>query len=152
MSLHPLDYDALKKGDTLEREQLERIFNVRADDNPSSYAFAVLGLREQIEAHRDDLICRGHEGHGILIMHDREAEEYLRQRMYRLVQALERTSGKRVRIDRSEFDDAHRRASESLDQTFTAIALTSRRALIKGRRDAKLFGAPAEQLGSKSEV
>ncbi len=139
MALHPLDFAALNKGDIIGQAQLENIFSFTCSAKPEGYRFAVLGLQGQIERERTDLLTRGVNQYDIEVMMDLDAEYYLRKRLAAIVDSLGRITGRRVRIDRTEFESPVKMASESLDRSYQGMALMARSAHRKALRMADLM-------------
>lgn len=142
----PLDFAALEKGSEVPREKIEEIYQVRQAADPERFRLSQLKLVELIEQKRRDLYPRT-RGDAIRIMTDREAEQYNGERHRAHVAGMVRDARRRGRIDRSEFTDAERRAAESRDLSFSAMALMSRRALQKAEREAKMLAARPEESG-----
>lgn len=140
--LWPLDFDALQKGDVISQERIEAIYRVKFSD-ADTYRLAVMKLVERIEAERSDLYPRTSKN-TIVIMTDAEAEAYNCDRMKKHVEALQRDTRRRGRIERKEFDDAGRRAAESRDIGYGALAAISARALRKANQEAKLLASSEE--------
>lgn len=137
--IHPLDFDALQKGQVIPRLVLERIFGFSQESKPAAYSFAVMGLIQHIERERQDLVCRGANGFDIRIMHDAEACEYLHARLEQCAASIRRISGKRARIDTSQFTDTQKRISDSQDRTAQGLALVTHKAMSAGRRELLLL-------------
>lgn len=135
--IHPLDFEALIKGQTLLCAELEAIFGFRQGDKPDAYSFAVMGLMQQIERERQDLICRGANRYDIRILFDDEACEYLQRRLEQCAMSIYRISGKRARIDISKFTDTQKRLVDSQDRTAQGLAMMTRKAMKAGRREIR---------------
>lgn len=142
--LFPLDFDALKKGEVITQERIETIYRVRELEDPEKFRLAQMKLVEQIEEHRFDLYPRMKKN-TVIIMQDAEAEEYNCERMKKHVSSLQRDTRRRARIERKSFDEVSRRAAESRDIGYGALAAVSARALRKANQEAKRLSASSEE-------
>ncbi len=128
---HPLDFDALTKGDTIQRSTIEDIYK---PEKESEFRLACLRLAGRIESERRDLLVR-HDGDCLRIMTDAEADQVLNTRVVRAVSSLKRQAQRRPRIDRSGFTDEMRRDADSRDRLAVGLAITTRKQLAKFERD-----------------
>ena len=143
----PIDFEALAKGMVIDQKQIEAIYQHKAGADPDAFRLAQMRLVELIEKNRADLYPRI-ERHSIRIMTDKEAEEYNGARQRAHVRGIARDALRRGRINRSEFSDGERRAAESRDRGFSALALLTHRELRKSEREARLLGGkPDEEPG-----
>jgi len=145
---HPLDFDALAKGMTIEQAQIEEIYQVRADQDPDRFRLAAMKLVDLIEKRRPDLYPR-QERRVIRIMEDAEAEDYNRGRIGAHVAGIARDTVRRGRIDRSGFSEEARRAAESRDIGYSMLQLVARKQFQAAEKEAKLLGEPRKPDGSE---
>jgi hypothetical protein len=138
--IHPLDFEALQKGDVIEQSTIEKAYAIRHDDDPDGYRVqGQLRLRAEILSHRGDLLVRT-KGRGLVVLTDEQAEEYTVSRHAQLVGATLRNTSTRARIDRSGFDELQQRKAESWDRAMTAQAMDARKSLRAERRRQLLLG------------
>jgi hypothetical protein len=142
--LFPLDFEALKKGDVIEQSRIESIYQVKFGTDPTRYRLMQMKLVEIIERERPDLYPRTDRA-TVRIMEDKEAEAYNCGRHEAHVRGLARDARRRGRINRSEFSDADRRAAESRDLGFAALAAMAKRELVKAEREALMLGPKEEE-------
>ena len=124
---HPIDFDALNKGDIITAEQIERIYQVRQGTN--DYRFAMQRLRDEIERERADLVtcC---DQNNVLICSDQKADEVLWQRHRLAVRSIGRNVRRRHRIDMSKLDTEGAARAEHRGR----VAASSYAALLKEQR------------------
>ena len=127
---YPLEFDTLNKGDVISTEQLRSIFGKEMLD--ATFAFAVLGLKDRIEA-ETDIVCRM-GAVGIRLLTDLEADVYTVDQAYVGVKKLVKQAGRRSLIMRDEMTVDEKRAAESRDRMVIGIAAAAKRAMKKAHR------------------
>jgi hypothetical protein len=71
---YPLDFDALEKGMTISRTDLEEIFGINASEDPKAYSFKMMALRDQIIQRTGILVRSSNET--LVLMDDEEGADY----------------------------------------------------------------------------
>lgn len=140
MELHPIDFEALQKGEVIPAQRLREIYGTEEE---TELAFKRMGLVQEIEMRRSDLypVIRDE---CIVILTDHEAAEYSVKRHEQLVRGMQRNARRRSRIDSTEFSDAEKRSVEFWDQQIVAQSLGIQRQLRQAKRDLLLSAAPEE--------
>lgn len=112
---HPLDFDALEKGDRIEIEQLEKILLTNRES--PRFGLRCAGLCKRIERelrHRGYIITVRIERGAVLICTDADASEYNRKRFQRHRRGLVRSHTRNLAVDRrnlaAEQDKLHEEA------------------------------------------
>lgn len=110
---HPLDFDALKKGDTISLAELEDILSIRSDD--PSFPLKRLALQQQIESEMDErgnpVTVATRKGQ-IVILTDDQAAEY-NPHCFRLYQRrMAKAHARTLAVDPGELTDIQRRQHE----------------------------------------
>lgn len=147
----PLDFDALEKGSVVPPEQIERIAQVKRDKDPQKFAFAAMGLRDQIERERPDLVARI-DGGSIRVLHDAEAERWTFEQTTIAVKRIGRNAARRARIVRDKFDNEQMRLAESRDRAVTALALFTRKEIRRAQREQLLISTGSVVVAEEEEV
>lgn len=132
---HPLDFGALCKGTWLETAEL--IDATRTPSGPlrvgsNAWNFALLGLCSQIE-NESEILCRiDHDR--IRLMTDVEADEYTTRRAMDGARTIRNQYRKRALIRTDAMLPDERRLSEARDRVVYALAESTRRQAVKGKR------------------
>ena len=142
---HPIDFDALRKGDVVAAEVIEEAMGISVTEE--QYRLAQMSLRDQIQRERPDLIARM-RGKNIHVCTDEEADDYTWSSVEKAVRRIGRNAQLRGRIVRADFDDSRRRAAQTRDQAGTMLAIDSAKRTRKANRDARL--AAANDDGSRT--
>lgn len=148
-NVHPLDFEALKKGDVISQQQIESIYQVQLVLDADRFRFKAMELMGEIESARDDLLCRI-DGGTVRVMTDAEAEEVTWRRIEQSVGTIGRNAKRRAAIVRDEFDDQQRKVAESRDLHATFLMVATRKQLQKARREELLLG-PKSSDGEAAE-
>ena len=110
LSRYPLNFDALKRGDSLSASECEKILAIGQSDD--RYWKKLLRLKTEIEEHfeeRGDLsIVATTRDNGIQILTEEEASPYLQKRDKEGRGIMKRAIAKGALIDRSKLLDATR--------------------------------------------
>lgn len=130
-SRFPLDYEALKKGDTIPAARVEKIAGVLRGSE--GYEFAVLKVCKQIErelAVRERLWTVVVRGEDVVILTDAQAATYTDDQQRQAMRRLKRNFHRQVAVDVLELSEEerakHERAVEVNGKTLQA-AMTARR-------------------------
>lgn len=110
---HPIDFDALRKGDVITVEQLERITGYQYGTR--KFDLAVLALREQItrELHdRNYPITVASENGSLKILTDEEAAAYNPQMFRHGFRKLLRAHRRLMNVDATQLNSEQREALE----------------------------------------
>lgn len=146
-TIHPIDFEALAKGDVVTQGTVESASNVRHDEDPERYRLEMLKLRERIMSERTDLVVRC-KGRALAVLTDQEAELYTVDRFGQLVSMTLRNTKTRARINREHFTELEKRKAESWDQVMTGQALEAAQALVRGRAREVALILPRPKLRS----
>ncbi len=141
--LYPLDFDALTKGDVIDRGRLESIYNVRKQAAPDAYHLCQLRLCSDIERARSDLLCCI-SGDTVRVLTDAEGDEHTWKEHKRAVRKMERQVRRRRAIDLDKLTENQRKVAELRDAHVTAQALINRRALTNAQREMRLLPGASE--------
>lgn len=136
----PIDFDGIKKGDTIPQEKIESIYQCKFSERPQEYGFKVLALCEEIRNHRDDL--RAHvrgQDYGIVILTDEEAEVRTQSDIEKSQRRIIRTTKNRASIDRSEFGEHNMRVAEYNDRQNTSCAMMIRKNMLERKREVAML-------------
>jgi hypothetical protein len=123
---HPLDYDALRKGDIIQTDVIVAWVKCTPADG-SKWNFGMLRVKDAVEAERTDLIARI-DGDTVRILLDAEADQYLDERVRVAVASLGNVVRKRPRIDRESLSAAERQLAESRDRIAQATYFAATKA------------------------
>lgn len=136
--LFPLDFEALKKGDVIPEERIEKIYNVSRRRDPERYRLSMLRLKGDIEQARGDLVCRSKK-YAIHVLLDQEAEGHTWDRFNHGAREMLRNTERRARVDRGGFNGAQVAVAESRDRTMTMLALANKKEIAKTEREKRLI-------------
>lgn len=150
---HPLDFEALKKGDSIGQAQIESIANLRFSDDPRRYSLEQLRLKEQIMEHRPDLVVVGSRN-DLRILTDVEAISYCQARQEKDVRSIKRNVVIGGRVDRANLSDVEKRRADCLSVHVGMQAIEADRILRSSRTQMRLIDkSPAvPELGGAEEV
>lgn len=116
----------LAKGDVVTAQTIELATGTSRRADYRKFSFAKMGVQEQIERERQDLICAS-DGEGLAILTDAQAHEHLAGLIRRYERGIRKSSRKRARIVRDGFTDAMKRAADVEDRRAAGAALALRR-------------------------
>ena len=136
---HPIDFEALRKGDFVSPETIELAFGCYRASNPNGYRFKVMELKGQIERKRGDLKCAG-ELDGLRVLHDHEVGDYLTNQIELARRRMSRNRDDFARVEISNLDDAQRRRLETQMLYAGSVALAANRAARETRRQLGVIG------------
>lgn len=147
----PLDFEALKKGDSIVPETLEAITGYLR--NSRRYSLEVSRIQDQIRRERPDLASHLRiSKDAIVIMHDAEAESYSQRRIADHRKGIVRTVHRRASIDRSQLSPEQAARAEHNDKHNQASVFELMRIERKRRAEARALGiAPAKLKGKTGE-
>ena len=130
---HPLDFDAVRMGDSWGPERLEWMVEAKRDS--VAYQLGVLRLKDRIERECRDrgklftlAVVRG----VLRVLTDEEAARYTQRRVRAGFRTARRSLHKQLAVDPTELTDAHRREHERnllVNGRMIQAALTERRRL-----------------------
>lgn len=107
--VYPLDFQAIKKGDSIGASRIERITGCVAGSQ--KYQLAALALRERIMTERPEVVATI-SGHDIRILTDEEATDYIDRTNQQRLRSIGRYNRRLVQVDTTGFDSDLRRKHE----------------------------------------
>lgn len=141
---HPLNFDALQKGDIISAEQIESI--TQCQRSHRSYQLRVLALKEQIQRELRDrgrvvtIACRKDALH---ILTDAEAAEYNERAMGEYFRRAGRALYRKIHVDQSQLTDEERKVHQR------QIEVRNRQ--MQALRKVQVNGEHRKQLTSEGE-
>ena len=141
--IHPLDCDALRKGDVISQEQIEAIQAVRYADGLEAFAFAQMRLAQHIMLERRDLWVRSC-GHELRVLTDAELVEYQQRRLEQNARDARTVATMTARVDAAQLTAAQKRRAECLGMMTALQALQASKTTREAQRRLAALDAPAE--------
>jgi len=142
--MHPLDFEALHKGDIIGQTQIEAATNVRHSDDPDRYRIEVLQLARAIDDRRRDLVTKI-DHRSIRILVDVEIGGYCKDRFEKDLRSMRRNVGLVGRVDRSNLTELEVRKVECLGNHIARAAIEADRVARDARRGLRELEAAPEK-------
>lgn len=101
-----LDLEKLDKGDFISEDVLRKVTGFDPRENPETYSFAVLRIRQTLEKDHD-LLCRG-QGYALRVLTATEATYYAATQARRHRRGQRRNLGRLLKLDEQEMDEITR--------------------------------------------
>lgn len=118
---HPVDYDALSKGQWLDEDMLDAAIPVKREH--PLWSLHVAKLCADIER-ETGIVCCQTKGK-LRLMEDAEADDYLARKVKNNVGRLVRDSRRTLLIDHSALDERQRRSAEARQRIAASTALVA---------------------------
>lgn len=131
--VHPMDFEAVAKGDVIGQGQIELISQVRYTEDPERYRIEQMKLRSQIREHRPDLAVVT-EKRCLRILTDVELPGYRQARLEHSVRALKTNVELGACLDRSKLTEIEQRRADCIDRHVAQAAIEAARVLRESRR------------------
>jgi hypothetical protein len=136
--VHPLDFGALQKGETIPKNQLEKIFGVREVDDPRRFDREMLNLRTSIQQLRPELDVV-QENYSLHVRTDAETVDKTAWRLKKQRRDVSRARQKIAAVNPDKLSELEQRTAEKLHMAVSVRELQLREQQRKLDRELRLL-------------